>query len=257
MIGAIATLIGAVLLYARTELFNPDALAERAGSALSEEDVRLAVAPTVVSAIAQVSPEGAPDTQEVADALASPRVTAAFGSAAGAAAERLFGRGPNDLDLDLANVTAAAVAVDQGRSLDELGLSAADFQSARLDLIGGQAVLDALDAAERLERLGLVLTPLGLLALLVSVALAPDRLRGLSTAALALALAAAAVVAALYVGREIVVAQFDDELTRDAVASAWSALLGDLRTGAIVVAGASGLVALAAGIAAGRSRPSF
>lgn len=242
-----------MLLYAREELFDPQALAGNAASALADESVRTAVAPTIAAAIAEVSPSGEPAVAEVTEALANPRVADRFGNAAGVAAERLFGAGNRDLQLNLAQVTATAVSVTRGVPASELGIASADFDSARLDLIGGQAAL-ALDAAERLGWLAPFLTLLGLGLLILSVPLAPDPLRGLATASLALCLAALTVPALLYVAREIVIAQFDDELTRDAVSGGWSALLGDLRTGAFVVAAAAGALALGSGLAAGGSR---
>lgn len=255
--GAVAALLGAVLLYARAELFAPEALAGHAASALDDEDVRLAVAPSIVRAIDGVSPGDALSNREVADALADPRVTEVFGDAAALATRQLFNKGSRDLDLDLAKVTTVAIAATKGVSPAELGVSASAFDSAHLDLIGGQTVLDALDSAQSVSWLGFVLAPLGLLAMLISIPLAPDALRGLRTTALALAVVAGLVVVALYVGHEIVVAQFHDNLTRDAVSSAWDALLGGLRTGLLVTAGASAVVALGSGAAASRRGPAW
>lgn len=257
VVGAIAAIFGAVLLYARAELFDPASLGDHAGAALADPDVRLAISPTVAQAIADVSPENAPTNEQVAQALENPRVVAAFEAASGAAARQLFGRDGGDVELELADVTAAAIAVSAGASADSLGISASDFESARLDLISGKAVLDALDAAERASWIGLILLPLGVLGLLLSILLAPDRLRGLSGAATAFAVVAVLLLALYYVGREITLAQFDDQLTRDAVSDAWAALLGDLRTGTIVAAGAAALTAAAAGLAASRRGPAY
>ena len=254
--GAVAAVFGAVLLYARHELFAPDALADHAASALDDESVRMAVAPTIVAAIGEVSPGGPPTDGQVAKALADPRVRDAFGAAAGVATQRLFDRGSQGLDLDLAKVAEISVARTSGRAPDELGVPDAAFESVRLHLIGAQAVLDGLDALERVSWLGFVLTPLGLIALVLSVALAPGALRGASRAALAVAIVAALAFAALYVGREVAAAQFDDQLTRDAVADAWGAVLGGLRTALLVAAGASIVAAAGFGVAAGRRHPS-
>lgn len=257
VIGAIAAILGAVLLYARAELFDPASLGDHAGEALADPDVRLAISPTVAQAIADVSPGNAPTNEQVAEALENPRVASAFEAASGAAARQLFGRNGGDVELDLAEVTAVAIAATEGASADSLGISASDFESARLDLISGRAVLDALDTAEGAGWIGFVLLPLGALALVVSVLLAPDRLRGLSGAAGAVAVVAVLLLALYYVGREITLAQFNDQLTREAVSGAWGALLGDLRTGTIVVAVASALLAAAAGLAASRRAPAY
>ena len=253
--GAAAALLGAVLLYARAELFAPQSLADHATATLDDEDVRRAVAPSVVDAIESVSPAAAPTADEVADLLANPRVSDAFGAAAGVASRRLFGRGSGDLDLDLAEVTTIAVGVDQGISASELGVSPAALEAARLDLIGGRAVLDALEGAEQISWAGFILVPIGVLALLLSISLASGPLRGTATAAVAVAIAAGLTLALLYVGREVVVAQFGDELTRDAVASAWETVLGGLRSGLLVTVVTAAVVAMVSGAAASRREP--
>ena len=257
MIGAIAALAGAVLLYARSEVFDPASLGDNAADALADEAVRDAISPTIASAIGNVSPESQPSEQQVADALADPRVAAVFGTAAGAAARQLFGQGEGPVDLQLDEVTERAIAVSGDVSAEQLGVSAADFQSARLDLIRGEAVLDALELAEQIGWLGLILTPLGLLALLLSVLLARDHVRAASFAGFAVAAVALLGVALLYVGREVTLAQFNDQLTEDAVAGAWAALLGDLQTGGLVVAAVAAGIAIAAALAASRSRRAY
>lgn len=253
-----AVLVGAVLLYARSELFDPEALGENAAIALDDEAVREAIAPTIASAIGRVSPENQPSDAQVAEALSNPAVADSFGVAAGVAAERLFGKGGDSVDLDLAGVTATAVEVTEGSgAAEQLGVSAEDFESARLDLINGKAVLDALETAERAGWLGLILTPLGAIALLLSIAVARDRARAAVFACVSVAVAALLVAAALYVGREVVLAQFKSALTQDAVSGAWAALLGDLGTGALVLAGVAAVLAVLAGLAASRSRPAY
>jgi hypothetical protein len=247
-------IVGGVLLYARSQVFDPASLGGNAADALADEAVRDAISPTIAAAIGNVSPENQPTDQQVADALADPRVAAAFGASAGAAARQLFGGGEGPVDLQLDEVTERAIGVSGSASAEQLGVSAEDFEAARLDLIRGEAVLDALELAEQLGWLGLILTPLGLLALLLSVLMSREHVRALSFAALALAVVALLAVALLYVGREVTLAQFNDQLTEDAVAGAWSALLGDLQTGGLILAGVAGGVGLAAGAMASRGR---
>jgi len=246
-----------VLLYARSEVFDPGSLGDNAAEALADEAVRDAISPTIANAIGNVSPENQPTDQQVADALADPRVAAVFGAASGAAARQLFGQGEGPVDLQLDEVTERALGVTGDVSAEELGVSAADFESARLNLIRGEAVLDALELAEQIGWLGLILTPLGLLALLLSVLLARDRLRAASFAGFAVAAIALLSVALLYVGREVTLAQFNEQLTEDAVAGAWAALLGDLQTGGLIIAGIAALIALAAAAMASRSRRAY
>lgn len=257
IVGAALVLFGAVLLYARQELLDPSGLSARAASALDDDSVRRAIAPTVAGAIADAAPANAPSDAEVATALADPRVKAAFGSAAGLAAEQVAGGSDDAVGLDLAATTATAVRVSEGVSPDQLGVSASDFDSARIDLVEAPVLLDALDAAQRAGALGLVLVPVGLALLLVAVLIARDRLRALAAASLALAIAAGLLLAALYVGREVVVAQFDAELVRDAVSGGWSAAFGPLRMGAIAVAVGGVVAAVVATALASRTRYAY
>jgi hypothetical protein len=193
----------------------------------------------------------------VVKALADPRVSAAFGASAAVATRQLFNGGSKDLDLELGKVAEIALARANGTTPDELGISPSDLDSARLHLIGAKAVLDTLDSLEQISWLGFIITPMGLLALLLSIPLAPDALRGLSSAALAVAVVAALAFVALYVGREVVASQFHDGITQDAVSDAWGAVLGGLRTGLLVGAAVSAAVALGAGVAAGRRHPAW
>lgn len=250
-------MFGGLLLYARHELFDPDSLENHAASTLEDESVRMAIAPAIVTAISRVSPGGGPTEQQVVKALADPRVAGAFGASAAAATQRLFGNGSGDLHLDLAKVSQLTIATTSDTSLSELGIPPSALGSARLDLIQARAVLDALKALEQVSKLGFVLVPLGLLAMILSIFLAPDGARGLSWAALALAVGAGIMFLTLYVGREVVIAQFHDDLTRNAVSDAWGAVLGGLRNGLLITAAASGIVALGAGAAASRREPAW
>lgn len=255
LLGATLTLIGGFFLYARMELFDPEAVGERAGSALADEEVRVALAPIVAAAIGQVSPEGEPSSDEVESALADPRVELAFGIAATEVAGRVYGKGSRLGDLDLSGVSGTAIEVSEGASLTDLGISEDDLDSAGIDLGPGRTALDALSTVERLGWLGLVLTPLGLLALLGRVLSARTPLRGLAGAGVALALAAVVGFVVLLLGRELVAGSFDDEGTSAAVAGAWDALFGGLTVWIVVVGAISIAVAIVAGLAStGSSR---
>lgn len=193
----------------------------------------------------------------MAKALDDPRVAGAFEAAAGLAARQLFERDAGAFGLELGGVAESSIAAAEGVSAEELGISAEDLESARLELIESRAVLDALEFAEKVGWMGLILTPLGAVALLLSVGMARERPSAASFAGVAVAVAALLLAALFYVGREIVLAQFDDALTQDAVAAAWSAALGDLLTGCFIAAGAGALVALLAALLGSRRRPAY
>lgn len=250
--GALLLVAGGFLLYARAELFDPDALGQRAAAALADADLRLALSPTIAAAIGDVSPADEPTVEEVTAALEDPRVEGAFAAASAAVAGELFAARSETLALDLADVTTVAISVTNGTPAAELGLTAEELQSARIQLVGADAALDGLSVAEDAGDLGAVLAVIGLIVLLAAVALAPGLLRGVSRAGVALAIAAGLGVATLLAGRLVLAAQFDDELTRSAVEAAWDGLLGDLLLGTAIIGGAALLVALGAGLGAAR-----
>lgn len=249
VLGAAALLLGSIFLYASFALFDSDRFAERAASALHEEEVRQPLSEAIVDElIRNAEPDlvnARPVLVEVTSGILD---TGAFRAVFRKAAERahrtLFTREGNDLVLNLAD--GASLAIDALRSVaPRLAKDIPKDSTARLnELVESQAVLDLAKTAESVRFLGIALPAIGLILIAVAIALDRDRRRGFLTAAVAIAVAAAVGVAVLFVTRTLVLAQFDGEI-RDAAAGVWDAFLDDLGTWYLVALGGS-LIAAAA-----------
>jgi len=241
VLGTLLVLAGAYLLYARSQVLEPEQLGERTAAALSDADLRLALAPTVASAIGEVSPEDEPSTSEVVEVLDDPRVGDEFATAAAVATEFVIGGAEETAMLDLADVTAAAISVSEGAPVE--ALAGEDFKSAQLELVGADAVLDAVD---KVEAVGWVCFPLLLVGLLLMAA-AP--LAGLAFTGVAVAAASGLGIALLLGGRAIVAGRFDDPVTVAAVEAIWDGLFGDLLLWTAIAGGLALVLAVFATLA--------
>jgi hypothetical protein len=250
VLGAALALIGGLLLYARENIFDHDAVADRAESALRDERVRLAIAQPITDAILDSGPatlvNGRPLIESVTTgALGTPPVRAAVREAVKTTAARLFDRDPNVLLLNLANAAGLAAraleAVDP-KLARQLELDGADVRIEVTASVGG---IDSLQIADDVRVAGLLLPPLAIVLLIGSVAVSPDRRRATVRAGILLAAAAAVGVIALAIGKSVLVGSFEDDLVADAVAATWDALLDDLRW-ALLFAGVLSLVLAAA-----------
>ena len=118
VLGALVALIGGFLLYARQEIFNPDSLADRAKTALSDERTRLAIAQPIVDGIVDGGSGELVNARPfiesiVTSALGTPPAKAAFAEAVRSIDAKLANRAPNTLFLNLTDATVvAAKALD-------------------------------------------------------------------------------------------------------------------------------------------------
>ena len=233
--GAFLALVGGVLLYARENVFDARALANRAESALSDQRVRLAVAQPITEAILDSGPPQLVNARPliesvVTGAMGTPPVRSVFGQAVIAVHQKLFERDPDALLLNLASAAGVASSAIEAVSPKVAAEIPKQLRGANIEIIGSSGPLGTLRVANDVRLLGLLLPPLAALLLILSVAVSPDRRRGFVRAGLAVAAAAIAGILLLAIGREVLLSQFDDPLIEDAVAASWSALLGDLRT---------------------------
>lgn len=241
--GALLLVAGGFLLYAGSQVLDPDRLGERAAATLADVDLRLALAPTIAAAIGDVSPEDEPSTAEVVEVLDDPRVEDEFALASAAVARFVLGGVEGSATLDLADVTATAISVSEGTPVE--ALAGEVLRSARLELVGADAVLDAVDGADAVSWLCYPLLVAGLLLL------AAARISGCSLAFIAVAVAAASGVGvALLIGaRTLVAGRFDDPITVAAVDATWDGLFGDLLLWTAIACGLALVVAVFAGLA--------
>ena len=249
-LGALLALVGGVLLYARESLFDRDALASRAETALSDQRVRLAIAQPITDGIVDSGPAKLVNARPliesvVTGALGTPPVKAAVGEAVKAVNAKLFDRDPDTLLLNLADAASLAAGTLEAVDPQLAKRVPRQVEDVRIEITASAGPIDTIQLARRVRLGGLVLPPLAVLALLGSVAVAPDRRRALVRASLAIAVAAVVALVVLAVGKALVVSEFDDDLVADAVSATWDALLGDLRD-AVLSAGVFAIVLAAA-----------
>lgn len=250
IIGAVIALIGGVLLYARENVFDADALSDRAEEALTDERLRLALAQPISEAIIDSGPTPLVNARPliesvVTGALGTPPVRAVFGEAVRSVNAKLFEREPDTLLLNLATVAELASTTIEAVSPKVAASIPPKLRNIRIELTDSAGPISLLELAEEVRLGGLLLPPIALLLLVGSVLVVPDRRGGLVRAGLAVGGAAVVGVIGLAVGRAIVISQFGDPLIRDAAAASWDAVLGDLR-GAFLIVGVLAIVLAAA-----------
>lgn len=252
VVGTVFLLLGGVLLYARQEVVNSHAFAAHAGHALQDANVRTAIGDAVLN---QVTTGGGADLLSFRPALesvidgviASPQFRAVFRRAAVHAHDLLFKRDRDNVVLDLADAGLAVSGAAKAVSPDLAKHIPKDIKPGLLSLTNRDWATDLLDAADSVRFLGIVLPILGLLCLGGAVLAAPDRRLIFIRIGGAIAVAAVVLLVALFVGRELLLANFseDSDTLRSAVAAVWDSFLDGLHTWALLV-GAFGLVVAAA-----------
>lgn len=250
LLGVAIALLGGVLLYLRENVFDREAFGDRAERAFSDERVRLAVAQPITDGIIDSGPAKLVNARPLIESvvtgvLGTAPARAAFGEAAETLEAKLFARDPNTLLINLADTASLAAATLESVAPQFAGDLPARIHHVRVELTASVAGIDSVELAEDASFLGLALPPIALLLLAGSVALAPDRRRGLIRASLFAAGAAVAGVIALVVARSMLVSQFESDVVADAAATAWDALFDDLG-GAFVLAGVIAIVLAAA-----------
>jgi hypothetical protein len=239
-LGAALALLGGTLLYARENVFDRDALASRAETALTDKRVRLAIAQPITDAILDAGPAQLVNARPLIEsatvgALSTAPVRAAVGQSVKSLAAKLFDRDADTLLLNLA--TAASLAAD---TLDSINPQLSEqlparISDVRIEITSSIGPIDTLQLADRVRLAGLILPPLAIVLLIGSVVVAPDRRRALVRGGLAIAAASVTGLIALALGKALLLAQFSDDVVADAASATWDALLGDLR-GAFVLA---------------------
>jgi hypothetical protein len=252
VVGTFFLLLGGALLYARQEIVDPHAFAVHASHALQDENVRAAIGDGVLN---QVTTGGGaqllsfrPALESVIDGvIASPQFRAVFRKAAVHAHDLLFKRDRESVVLDLADAGLAVSGAAKAVSPDLAKHIPKDIKPGLLSLTNRDWATDVLDAADKIRFLGIVLPILGLLCLGGAVAAATDRRLIFIRIGGAIAVAAVVLILVLFVGRELLLANFSDDsdTLRSSVGAVWDAFLGGLHTWALLV-GAFGLVVAAA-----------
>lgn len=262
VVGAVLLVAGAVAFYARGQIVDRQAFADRAVAALEDDEVRRVVGREIVTYAVE---HGSADLvaarplleSVVGGLLQTEPFRRVFHAAAGQVNRAFFDRGKENVLFDLGD---AAQIVEFGlRSVnpslaDELP---EDLAPDLLALREREFAGTTLRVADEVRVLGVVLPVLALVAFVGAVAVAPDRRLAVLRAGVAVGAAGALLAICLLVLEVRTLAgvhgqdELSDEDVRGAVAGVMDAFLGDLVVWALLLA----LLGLAIGAAAAALDP--
>lgn len=259
IVGALLVIAGALLLYARSEIIDERAFADNSAEALKDDRVRAVVATEiVVQLVEQGSADlvaGRPLLESVVDTVIETQpFREIFREAARQSNRLLFVRDRGNVAFNLADaveIVRFGLRSVSPKLSDQLPR---ELDLALLKLKQREFARQTLDAADTVRVLGIVAPIVALLALVLSVVVAPDRRVGVLRAALAVAAAGTTLAIALLVLRERTLAgvvgedELTDEEVRGAVAGILDAFVGGLFVWALVLALTGLVVAGAAAV---------
>ena len=256
MLGSFLVLVGAVLLYARAEIVDPESFADHSVEALDDDDVREVVSrEIVVNLVERGSTDlvaGRPVVQSVVETIVDTGAFEKLFRRAAVEANRLFFvREKENLVFDLADASEIVrfglqsvnpqLAKQVPKDLDVQVATLKDREYARTTLA----------TADDIRFFGILIPLLALLALAAGIFLAPDRRVGVLRAAVGVATAGAVLMIGMLVVREFIIGgvygsdELSDEDVRGAVGGVLGAFFGKLFGWGAVLA-FSGLVVSAA-----------
>lgn len=249
--GAFFLFFGGITLYLRQEVFDADHFADRSSVALKDDDVRQVLADEIVNQIiAQGSSEliqAKPLLQAtVATVLGSAPFRAIFRKAVVQVHRALLERDKGSLVLDLADSGTVIISATKAIAPDVAKKIPPDVQTGLIEVSDRSFATDALDVADSVRFLGVLLPLLALGCFALAFVVAHDRRRTAVNFGAAVATAGALGVIAYLVGKSLVIGQFHQEEQRRAASAVWDAFLVDLRTWCLVVGGAGIVTAAAA-----------
>jgi len=255
--GTVFLFVGGLTLYLRQEVFDSDAFAGHASQALGDDRVGLAVADPITDEVIANGPDELINARPllssaVQGVIESRPFRAVFRDAAARAHRTLFSRDRDELVLNLADAGAFVIDAVTAISPQTAKQIPKDIKPGLIELTRSNFAIESVQASEGVRFLGLLLPVLGILMLVGSVAVAPDRRGALVTAAGSVAIAAALGFIALLIGRSLLLAQFDDDVVHDAVDAVWSSYLGGLQ-GWFVGVGVAAIALAAAASTAGEA----
>ena len=254
VLGTVLLFVGGIALYAREEIFDPDAFAQHASESLRDDRVDNAVANPIVDKVIKAGPDQLINARPLLTAgargvLRSEPFRDAFRDAAARVHRQLFSRDRDQLILNIAD--AGAIVIDAVKSISPQTAKKIpkDLEPGLIKLTKSDFAITTVRTAEKVRFLGLFLPFLGIALLAGSVAVAPDRRRGVVAASAAVAIACAVGFVALVIGRSVLLSHFDGDVTRDAIGAVFDNFLGGLGdwflgvgVGAIILAAAASTV---------------
>ncbi|MGH2924276.1 MAG: hypothetical protein ACRDKH_09670, partial [Solirubrobacterales bacterium] len=254
VIGGVLALIGGAALYAREEIFDADSFADHAVETLEEREVREALAEPIVDQAIDSGPDQLINAEPllrtaVEGALESKQFKGVVRKGARKAHKGIFEKEGEQVALTLGNADVVVTQAVESVSPKVAERIPSDVGDRLLTVTQSDIVLTAARVSHDVRFFGLLLPALAVVALAGSVAIAPDRRRGLLVAATAVAIAAGVGLVAMAIGRSLVLGKFDDDTVHLAVAAIWEALLGGLRSWFLISGAIAVIVAAAAATA--------
>ena len=262
VLGAALLLAGSVTYYLRTQVLDQEAFADRAVAALEDDGVRKVVGrEIVVNLIDRGSTDlvaARPLLESVVGAVIQTEPFQQIFRRAAVEANRVFfEREKSNALFDIADSAQLVRFALKSVSPELAAQLPKDIEGNLLALRRREFAGKTLAVADDVRLLGVVLPLLGLLVLVAAIAIAPDRRIAVLRSGLAFGTSAALFAAALLILRARILAGVigEDELTdadvRGAVAGLLDAFLGDLISGAFLLA----LLGLVVGAAAAALDP--
>jgi hypothetical protein len=259
VVGGVLLLVGVLALYAREHVIDQESFADRAADALADDEVRSVVTrELVVNLIDQGSTDliaARPLIEQVVNAaLDTGAFREVFREAAVEANRILFVRDRDNAAFRISDAYQVirfglrSIAPEVAREIPP------DLDVALLTLKRRDFAREALDVADGVRVLGIVLPLVALLTLAVAVAVAPDRRVAVLRSGIAVGSVGVVLAIAMLIVRQRVLANVfgEDELTDEevqgAVAGLLDAFLGDLFVWALAL-GLAGLIVGAAAAA--------
>ena len=259
VLGTVILFVGGIALYAREEIFDPDAFAQHASESLRDDRVDNAVANPIVDKVIEFGPDQLINARPLLAAgtrgvLASQQFRDAFRDAAARVHRQLFSRERDKLILNIAD--AGAIVIDGVKSISPQTAKKIpkDLEPGLIKLTKSDFAITTVRTAEKVRFLGLFLPFLGIALLAGAVVVAPDRRRGVVAVSAAVAIACAVGFIALVIGRSVLLSHFDGDVTREAIGAVFDNFLGGLR-GWFIVVGVGAIVLAAAASTVGEVEP--
>jgi hypothetical protein len=257
VLAAVAVVAGGATLYARDELVNPSAFANRAVAASHEPAVQRVIAREItVQVLEPAYPDliaGRPLVQSAVRLLVTSKPFGAIIRLAAVHGHRLlFQRGGGNAVFDMTDAGLVVTSV-----LRNLAPQLAKDLPGRTEAIlltfkKRSFATQTLRIADTIRVLGLILPAAALVLFGLGLAVAPRRRAAIARGALAVGVAAALFAVALELLKRYAVAhvvgppELGSTDVHAAVSELWGAFLGDLMTWALVVAAVGFIIALAA-----------
>ena len=249
-------LVGGFALYARQELFNANAFSQTAAKSLQDEAVRDALAEPIVEQIINIGPDQLINAQPllqgaVSGALETNAFKSVFRDAVRKAHKALFRKDRDELVLTIQEVNGVIVTAVGSVSPATAKKIPEDVGQRLVRITESKTALTLARWSREISFLGLLLPPLGILALAGAVFTNPDRRRALVNVFIGIGAAAAVGFIGLLAARTLLLRRFDDETTHDAVAALFDNYMDGLADWLLL----GGVVAVALAAAAAARDP--